>query len=321
MGAAVPKGYRTMERQDGAGLLVRDDVSDALLAPLLEDVSFDTVLAFSGRGAVSRVLLADGSFVAARPYRHGGLFGDLLGSRGMGWARAVVEIQAGEQLRAAGIPTPDIVGAFFRAPGWKEPVLLTRVVDGVRIEELDSVVSGHWREPSRDLADLLARAFAAGVIHPDLNLTNFLFDSRGRSGGLASRSGRRPGAAPPRLRGEAPDGGSALPVLPQDDRARHPDPAASLPGVSPSALGPRRRRGDGPAAPASGPGPSAPGTPPPLARSGSGPGLASTSLGLTPGRRSRSTVTAHGHGRRSRSRPTVTVHETRPDSRDSAEAA
>ncbi len=132
-----------------------------------------------GRGTARRAVLADGRVAWRRAYRHGGLLGALLGGTYLGLrTRPEREIRAVEAARSAGIlaPLPLAFGV------WRTGPLYRAVLVSVEIPQrrsLRAVLS-----ESSDVEEIRAwlgslvrdvrRLHAAGVHHPDLNLTNLL---------------------------------------------------------------------------------------------------------------------------------------------------
>ena len=140
-----------------------------------------------GRGGVGAFLLRPDLPVVLRPYRRGGLIGRVNRSRYLGIAaRPFRELRTAVRIAAAGVPTPEPLGAavLWDAPGVYRGAFVTRELWGA---------ANLWRflqqAPAAQRGDACAAAAAlvrqlhdAGALHPDLNLQNFLIRRAG--GGL-----------------------------------------------------------------------------------------------------------------------------------------
>lgn len=166
-----------------AGVLVRrgyEDQLDAFLA-VAPDRAADGA-ASDGRGTTCRIALPDGGAAFVRRYVHGGLFGALLGDRYWGRpARPLCELVATEAARAAGIVAPEVLaavvlpappaGLLYRA------VLVTRALDDRRAlgDALRAATDDAGRRAWLACAvRAVRRLHAAGIHHPDLNVSNVL---------------------------------------------------------------------------------------------------------------------------------------------------
>jgi hypothetical protein len=116
-----------------------------------------------GRGAAYAVTLG-GEPVVVRHSRHGGLLAPITGDLFLAPTRAPYELDMSLRLRAAGVPTPEVVAYAT----YDINVFLQRA-DVVTREIIG-------REPSSPAeADGLLGALArAGAVHPDLNMRNVL---------------------------------------------------------------------------------------------------------------------------------------------------
>lgn len=128
-----------------------------------------------GRGGV-RVLRLGGVATVVRRYRRGGALRRFLPDRFRSADRAFRELELSVALRAEGLPIPEPLAALARRTrlGW-ELAIATRLVVGAR--PLPAFVAEHaaLRRPAmRAAGALVARAFAAGLLHPDLHPGNVL---------------------------------------------------------------------------------------------------------------------------------------------------
>jgi len=141
-----------------------------------------------GRGRIARVPLRDGAFAYVRRYRHGGLLGDLLGEAYFDRPpRPWRELAATEAARVSGVEAPEVLAAIAEplGPAWLgvpyRGVLVTRSIEGRRSlaaalrEAASPEERAAWIESA---ADTVRRLHAAGIHHPDLNVTNFLVGAR-----------------------------------------------------------------------------------------------------------------------------------------------
>lgn len=172
------------------GILVRrgfEDQLDAWLAAARATARpVDDAAVVGGRGAVRRLALPDGDHAYVRRYVHGGLAGSLLGD--LYWQRPprpLRELVATEAARRANVLAPEVLaaatlpvdpaGIFYRG------VLVTRAIEGRR------PLAAALREASDDAersawiacaVRAVRRLHAAGIHHPDLNVTNVLVTAR-----------------------------------------------------------------------------------------------------------------------------------------------
>lgn len=138
--------------------------------------------------AVLEAIRGSAGQVLARRFRHGGLFGSITGRRYANPARPFLELVLSERLRAAGLPTPTVVGARARARwpfGW-ELELFTQRVPGAR--DLGSMIEAHrqgqlglsaWHRLLESTGTLIGRAHAQGFLHADLHPKNLLAGEAG----------------------------------------------------------------------------------------------------------------------------------------------
>jgi tRNA A-37 threonylcarbamoyl transferase component Bud32 len=192
-GLRVPEGYTTAHVSGGM-LVARAESLAAARAMVVSAGSLHafaaahgTALAGRGRGVAHRVTGADSDWVV-RHYRRGGSMARPLGDRYLriGTPRPLTELRASQAARAKGIATPAVEALFVRSVGvFYRADLATRYVPDSR--DLASSVFEHhgsgddealhaaWRAAGA----LLGAAFAAGVVHLDLNLGNVLLQTDG----------------------------------------------------------------------------------------------------------------------------------------------
>ena len=170
-----------MVRRGRLRLLVRDGMPE--LAALLERWASGTLpparALLGGRGGVGAFQLRPDLVIVLRPYRRGGLIARIDRAHYFGVAaRPFSELRASEALRAAGVPTPEVVGAAVRwdAPGCYTGALATREVPGaINLWHYLQMAAAPERGPACAAAAAVTRGMHdAGVIHPDLNLQNYL---------------------------------------------------------------------------------------------------------------------------------------------------
>jgi 3-deoxy-D-manno-octulosonic acid kinase len=136
--------------------------------------------ALRGRAPVYVATLPlSGDQVAVRHAWHGGLLAPLTGDRFRRPTRAPREYQLSHALRAAGVPTTDIVGfaCYPAGPGLARVDVVSRYLpDAV---DLGEVLSG--RPPAMPMETaleattrLLTTLARHGIVHPDLNAKNIL---------------------------------------------------------------------------------------------------------------------------------------------------
>lgn len=179
----TPEGFVAV--RDGA--LVRRGHEDELAA-FLAAVPRDrqAVGGAPGRGTTARIALRDGGTAFVRRYVHGGLLGTLLGDRY--WQRPprpLGELAATEAARAAGVVAPEVLAAVV-LPAWPagllyRAVLVTRALEGRRslADALRAATDDATRCAWLGCAvRAVRRLHAAGIHHPDLNVSNVLVAQR-----------------------------------------------------------------------------------------------------------------------------------------------
>jgi len=176
----IPDGF-TFARAGRLRLLVRTDAPE--LRSLLERWAGGTLpparALLGGRGGVGAFQLRADLTVVLRPYRRGGLIAQINRQRYLGLRpRPFRELRASEQLRAAGVPTPEVLGAavVWDAPGCYRGALASREVPGaINLWHYLQMAAPADRGPACAAAAAVTRRLHdAGAIHPDLNLQNYL---------------------------------------------------------------------------------------------------------------------------------------------------
>jgi len=135
-----------------------------------------------GRGVMTRLTIGGREAIGKRAL-HGGLLGFLLGGVYLGHGRVEAVARAAQQLRSAGVPTPDVIAAGWRplAGPFCAMALVTQLVPGAK--NLQEALLGSLPPPAR--RRLLLRAAGetvramhdAGFRHADLNLANLIVEA------------------------------------------------------------------------------------------------------------------------------------------------
>lgn len=136
--------------------------------------------ALRGRAPVYVALLpSSGMQVVVRHAWHGGLLAPLTGDRFRHPTRAPIEMRQSAALRAAGIPTTDVVGfvRYMAGAGLARVDVVTRYIE--HTADLGMVLAGLAADMSCEPAlmatqRLLVQLANIGVVHPDLNVKNIL---------------------------------------------------------------------------------------------------------------------------------------------------
>jgi hypothetical protein len=204
----MPAGGYTLLASGARRALVRDDLVDVLGPWLLARslvVPADAWPITGGRGGTYRVRLAGAPPAVLRLGRRGGVVARLLRETYLGvcprpWREVAVTIAA----RAGGAPVPEVLAA--RVDGWllyRSAVLTEEVADAATaIDALRAAPPAERHRIAAAVARAVSALHAAGVAHPDLNLTNILIGAerasivdldraRAGAGGLARRARRR----------------------------------------------------------------------------------------------------------------------------------
>ena len=167
----------------GIRVMAHESVASALTAVLAGGNTLHTwaartphAVALQGRATAWRVTLSSGEDVVVRHSVHGGMLAALTGDLFLSPTRAPAELAASLRLRAAGVPTPEVL-AYAIYPAFGPLVradVVTRTLEGRDLPDA-------WRattEPAartaivQAVAELLRRLRHAGAVHPDLNLKN-----------------------------------------------------------------------------------------------------------------------------------------------------
>ncbi len=179
-GGPLPDGFRASD----AGRLrvvVRDGMPE--LATLLQRWAANTLpparALLGGRGGVGAFQLRPDLTVVLRPYVRGGLVRHLTRTRYFGLRpRPWRELRASEALRAADVPTPEVLGAAvaWTVPGCYRGALATREVPGAinLWHYLQMAAAAERGAACAAAATVTRRMHDAGAVHPDLNLQNYL---------------------------------------------------------------------------------------------------------------------------------------------------
>ena len=176
----IPDGF-TLTRRGRLRLLVRAGTPE--LVALLERWAVGNLpparALLGGRGGVGAFQLRPDLTVVLRPFRRGGLVRRLTRAHYIGLQpRPFRELRASEALRAAGVPTPAVLGAAVRwdAPACYVGALATREVPGaINLWHYLQMAPAAERGPACAAAAAATRRLhEAGAIHPDLNLQNYL---------------------------------------------------------------------------------------------------------------------------------------------------
>jgi len=139
---------------------------------------------YTGRGEAIAVASAIGVAVL-RQYRRGGLPARMIENRyfytGSDRCRSFREWRILDELYRAGLPVPEPLAAVCRPRGlFYRAALLTRRIDDSHtlldhLRQRDGMAAADWQALGRTLA----RFFAHGLRHPDLNARNILVDADG----------------------------------------------------------------------------------------------------------------------------------------------
>jgi hypothetical protein len=176
----VPPGY-TLLRQGTVRAAVRRDLADGLGAwllasSLLPPAGAEAIAA--GRGGTYRALLPGGVRAVVRPYRRGGWLARFVHETYVGWrARPLRELVATVEARRRGVAAVEVLAARVEGGLLYRGVLVTAEVPDAAplIDALRAAPDAAARAAlARSAGTVVGRMHAAGVAHPDLNLTNLL---------------------------------------------------------------------------------------------------------------------------------------------------
>lgn len=176
----IPAGF-TFARSGRLHLLVRAGAPDlvALLRRWAAGSLPPARALLGGRGGVGAFQIRSDLVVVLRPYRRGGLVRRFNTTRYLGFSpRPFRELRASEALRAAGVPTPEVLAAaaLWDVPGCYRGALASREVPGaINLWHYLQMAVPAERGPACAAAAAATRSMHdAGAIHPDLNLQNYL---------------------------------------------------------------------------------------------------------------------------------------------------
>jgi 3-deoxy-D-manno-octulosonic acid kinase len=138
----------------------------------------------AGRGVAYAVPLpGDVERVVVRHNRHGGALASITRDLFRPPTRAPLELRLSERLRAAGVPTPAILGyvVYAALAGFRRVDVMTREVPDSRdLSAFITSVDGNARERAwQATAALVASLSRAGARHHDLNVKNVLLHPSG----------------------------------------------------------------------------------------------------------------------------------------------
>lgn len=133
--------------------------------------------AHQGRATAWGAILPGGDIhVVVRHAQHGGLLRSLTGDRFLAQGRAAYELEVSARLRAAGVPTPELVAyAIYPAGPWfsRIDVATRRLPAGDDLPTAWAGAGGDERDAMVDATARLLRTLEhAGALHPDLNAKN-----------------------------------------------------------------------------------------------------------------------------------------------------
>lgn len=142
--------------------------------------------AHQGRATAWGAVLPGGIHVVVRHAQHGGLLRSLTGDRFLAQGRAAYELEVSERLRAAGVPTPELVAyVIYPAGAWfsRIDVATRRLPAGDDLPSAWAAADAAERDAMVEASAALLRALErAGALHPDLNAKN-IYLSRADDGG------------------------------------------------------------------------------------------------------------------------------------------
>jgi len=184
---ALPAGYTCLEA-DGAVVVVRDGLQDALLGAGIQDPARLVARAPSpehrGRTALAVVDLGESGRAVVRALTRGGALGRVVRRTSLDPQRAMAELRVSAQAAARGAQVLEVLAAVTRRRGWGyEHGLVTREVTGAR--DLLTVLRTEDGRPRRRALAAAGRAIRrlhdAGVDHVDLNVKNVLLRRDGEA--------------------------------------------------------------------------------------------------------------------------------------------
>lgn len=139
-----------------------------------------------GRGELAVVPAGPAGEAVVRPFRRGGLVRHLVRRRYLLGARALRELVVTCRMGRRGVPVAQPLAAVHarRRPGYRAALVTLRVTGARPAAEILASPASHGREdPRRNVLTRMGtsagRLHAAGGVHPDLNVHNFLIPSQG----------------------------------------------------------------------------------------------------------------------------------------------
>jgi len=176
----LPEAY-TLVSRGRVRAAVRRDLADALapwlLAPVLERLAGAEAIA-SGRGGAYRAELPGGVRAVVRPYRRGGWLARVVHDTYLGRRpRPLRELVATVEARRRGVAAVEVLAARVEGGfAYRGTLVTAEVADAVPLIDAlrGSAEPGGRAALARSAGSVVAAMHAAGVAHPDLNLTNLL---------------------------------------------------------------------------------------------------------------------------------------------------
>jgi len=180
-GEQLPAGFE-WAREGRLVIALRSDVRELLL-PLVQQWAESRLPAgrplAGGRGGAAAFDLSAGLSVVLRPCRRGGLVSRVNREIYFGWRpRPWRELVVTEALRSRGVATVEMLGAGvrWRGPLWYRGAVVSREIPAALNlwRHLETVAPAARVRACERAAAVIRRMHDAGVVHPDLNLQNFL---------------------------------------------------------------------------------------------------------------------------------------------------
>lgn len=176
-GAPPVTGFETRPGPGGSVVILRRGLAPSLPPGLLEDPeSYLRAHAgpSAGRGALARIVSADGTALLLKKYRHGGALRTVLPDLFAGTKRMLGDLAASERARASGIPCAAVAGLLLArraGPLWRGYLLTEEIADA---QTLDRALAADPRRLAQSAVRTVRRLHDAGILHRDLNLRNLL---------------------------------------------------------------------------------------------------------------------------------------------------
>lgn len=182
----VVPGYEDLGADRVTGLALaecRQEIEDILASGTIYEFAARRPEArrLSGRAPVYAVSLPVCGDVVVRHSMRGGLLGRTGTDLFLPPTRALRELVNSFRLRAAGVPTPQVIAYATYTAGWmfRRADIVTRQIAGSDMASLVAADSGAVTLPSAidAIARLVAGLTSAGAHHPDLNAKNILLST------------------------------------------------------------------------------------------------------------------------------------------------